>query len=61
MKPWYISKLVWLGVVQFLLGSLGVAYEFLQNADYSPASITVLLSGILTVVLRVWFTEAKLY
>lgn len=61
MKPWYQSKILWLGVVQFLLGALGSLYEFLQRADYSPAAVVVLMSGILTVVLRVWFTDSKLY
>ena len=59
MKMWYQSKLVWLGVIQFLIGALGLAGEFLQKGDYSPFAVTVLFAGVLTVVLRIWFTDAQ--
>lgn len=57
-KVWYQSKLVWLGVIQTLIGGLGVLGEFLQKADYSPFAMTAVATGILTVVLRVWFTNS---
>lgn len=57
MKSWYESKLVWLGVIQTLLGSLGVLYEFLERGDFSPAAVVLSVSGILTVIMRVWFTS----
>lgn len=59
-KPWYKSKLVWLGIVQFGLGSLGVLWEFLERGDFSAPAVVVLFSGILTVVLRVWFTDTTI-
>ena len=61
MKPWYISKLTGLGVIQTLIGSLGLLAVYLEKGDFSPASFVILFSGILTVILRVWFTETKLY
>ena len=60
MKAWYQSKLVWLGVIQFLIGCLGLIGEFLKNGDYSPFAVTVLLTGVLTVVMRVWFTDTSI-
>lgn len=59
-KVWYLSKLTWLGIVQFLIGSLGLIAEFLNKGDFSPASVTILLSGVLTIVLRVWFTDSAI-
>lgn len=58
MKPFYLSKLVWLGIVQTLLGSLSVIASFLQSGKpLDPLGIVLIVSGILTVILRVWFTE----
>ncbi len=59
-KKWYESKLLWLSVVQFLIGSLGLIAEFLNKADFSPASVVILFSGILTFVMRVWFTDSAI-
>lgn len=56
-KPWYKSKLVWLGIVQTLVGVATLLSDWLGAGDYSPASIASLVGGILTVVLRVWFTD----
>jgi hypothetical protein len=57
MKPWYQSKILWASVITFLIGVMGLVGEFLQKADYSPFAITLLLSGVLTFVFRVWFTD----
>lgn len=59
-KSWYLSKIVWLGIIQTLIGGLGVLGEFLQKGDYSPFALTILATGILTVVLRVWFTTESI-
>jgi len=59
-KVWYQSKLVWLGIVQTLIGALGLVAEYLSKSDFSPASVVVLVSGILTVILRVWFTNTTI-
>lgn len=60
MKKWYQSKFVWLGIVQTLIGALGVLAEFLQKSDFSPFAVTILFSGILTVIVRVWFTQTQI-
>lgn len=57
-KPWYTSKLVWLGIINTLIGVLALLGEFFtRNAAITPIAITELVSGILLVVLRVWFTD----
>lgn len=57
MKKWYESKLVWLGVIQSLIGMLAVLGEYLSKGDFSPVAVVTLVSGFLTVILRVWFTN----
>lgn len=59
MKAWYQSKLVWLGIVQTLIGSLGLLADYLANGAYTPEQVVLLFSGILTVILRVWFTNTQ--
>lgn len=59
-KKFYLSKMVWLGIIQTLIGSLGLIAEFLQKGEFSPASTVILFSGVLTVVLRVWFTDSAI-
>lgn len=56
-KKWYQSKIVWMGVLQTLIGMLGLLAEFLKESEFSPMSVVVLVSGFLTVILRIWFTE----
>jgi len=57
---WYLSKLNWLGVIQFLIGALAIVGEFVKNNDFSPYATTLLFTGILTVVLRTWFTSTPI-
>jgi len=57
VKKWYESKLVWLGVLQTLIGILGLVADFLDVGNFTAAGIVVLFSGVLTIVLRVWFTD----
>jgi len=56
-KKWYQSKLVWLGILQTLIGSLGLVAELLQKAVIQPFDLVFLFSGILTIVIRVFFTN----
>ncbi len=57
MKRWYTSKLVWLGIIQFVMGVAMQVAEFIETADFSPTAIAAIVLGVLTVVLRVWFTS----
>jgi hypothetical protein len=60
-KKWYQSKVVWLGVLTTLLGVFPLINEYVKVI--APAAlITVeasltLIAGIVTVILRIWFTD----
>ena len=56
MKKWYQSKIVWLGIIQTLIGALGLVSDLLGKGTISSQDITLLSIGILNVILRVWFT-----
>ena len=60
MKKWYQSKTVWLGILTTLIGILGLVSDFLGKPTNTLQDITLLLSGVLGVVLRVWFTSQPL-
>ena len=56
-KKFYASKLFWLGVIQFAIPFLGELSGFLEAGLYSPSSIVLFVTGALTIVLRIWFTD----
>ena len=51
-KAWYASKTIWVGILEIVIGALGLAATFLQAGDYTPAAFALLAVGVLTVVLR---------
>jgi antibiotic biosynthesis monooxygenase (ABM) superfamily enzyme len=55
--PWYKSKLVWLGVIMTVLGILPLISSLLSQTTVAPSDFVGLLGGILTVILRIWFTD----
>ena len=60
MKNWWESKLVWLGVIQALIGILGLVAQFLELGDFTAGAVVALVAGILTVVFRIWYTDAEI-
>lgn len=56
-KHWWQSKLVWLGILETVIGIATFLSDWLRESDYSPASVALLVAGIATVILRVWFTN----
>lgn len=60
MKPWYTSKLVWLGIISTLIGALQLVASLLAQSTITSSDITLLIVGILGVILRVWFTDAEI-
>jgi len=56
-KPWYKSKLVLVGILQTVIGSLSLLADLLGKAQITPQDATLLSVGILTVILRIWFTN----
>ena len=60
-KAWWKSKIVWLGILQTLTGSLAVVQDYLSRGEVLGSQGLVLIAtGILTVLMRVWFTDTKL-
>lgn len=59
-KPWYASKLTWLGIITSAIGILQVVGEWISANSFQPEDFTILVVGILTVILRVWFTDTPI-
>jgi len=59
-KPWWKSKIVWLGVINTLIAGLELGGVFLETGDFSPVAISQLVIGILMVIARIWFTNTEL-
>jgi hypothetical protein len=59
-KLWYQSKLVWIGIIQTAIAVLLSASDLLQKGAITPADITIFLAGILTIIMRIWFTSTTL-
>jgi hypothetical protein len=55
--PWYKSKIVWLGVITTVAGILPLVSSLLSQTAIAPADFVALFSGVLTVILRVWFMQ----
>jgi hypothetical protein len=58
--PWYKSKLVWLGVIMTLAGVLPLVASLLSQTAISASDFVGLVGGILTVILRIWFTNTTI-
>jgi len=59
-KLWYVSKLVWLGVLQTVIAVLLSAADLLAKGTITPVDIVLFLAGVLTIIIRVWFTDAPI-
>ena len=59
-KRWYLSKLLWLGVVMTLLGAVPVLQALFAGDPANIGNILEAIGGFLVVVLRVWFTDSAL-
>jgi hypothetical protein len=60
VKKWYESKLTWLGIITTVIGVLEVVGAWMETASFQPQDFTALAVGVLTVVLRVWFTNTTI-
>jgi len=58
VKSWLSSKTVWVGIIEILIGVLGLVATFLGVGIYTPEAFVLLGVGILTIVLRFMTTEA---
>lgn len=55
-KRWYQSKLNWLGIVQVGLGAASTISTS-PDAPEDWKSVALIVSGVLTLILRTWFTK----
>jgi hypothetical protein len=53
-KPWYQSKLVWMGVLTALLGIIPLVQEMINKGPVDTTAILTLVSGVIVIALRVW-------
>ena len=60
MKKWYFSKIVGIGILQFVYGAVMMVAEFIEAGNFSPVPIASLVMGLLLIVFRIWFTEHAL-
>jgi hypothetical protein len=56
MKEWYQSKIVWLNI----LTTIVLMAEFVGQVQPELLSATITISGLLNIVLRVWFTNTEI-
>jgi hypothetical protein len=56
-KDWYKSKTIWVSILELLTGAGGLLATFLEAGDYTEASIVLLVTGILGLVLRKLTTQ----
>ena len=52
VKSIFASKTIWVGVIEILIGVLGLLATWLNAGVYTPEAIVLLIVGILTIVLR---------
>jgi len=57
-KAWFASKVVWLGIITTLLGVIPIVTELASQTAITPAAVGTALTGILIVIVRVWFTDS---
>jgi len=58
-KPWYLSKLVWLGVIVTLQGFVPLVIDLFNKVAVTPSDFVLAFSGALVVIVRVWFTDVN--
>lgn len=61
MKPWYQSKTIWLQILMTIMSVM----LFLPSQDWFAAHKDWVAgigtgSGILTIILRIWFTDTEI-
>ena len=60
IKKWYQSKLVWLGILLTISGIIPVVNELLHNKTPDVSAVITAIGGMITVIIRIWFTSATI-
>lgn len=56
-KRWYLSRTVWAGILEIVIGALGLLATWLQQGDFSLPAVILLVVGVLTIILRKLTTQ----
>ena len=59
-KNFWESKIFWVGILSTLIAIGNLVAEFLQAGSFSADSFVLLFVGVLTIVLRIWFTDTAI-
>jgi hypothetical protein len=63
-KPFYQSKLFWLGLITVIVGAAPLVVELVQTIVPDTQTVTTAVGsfvvGVLTIILRVYFTDTKI-
>jgi len=60
-KEWYKSKTIWFGILQTLAGGLTLLADALNSGTLgNPAGVTLFATGIITLIMRYWFTDTAI-
>jgi hypothetical protein len=63
-KIWYTSKIFWASIITFLLGAVPIVGTFLRlilpNAAVIIDGVAVMVTGLLILAWRIWFTDSAL-
>ena len=59
-KKWYLSKILWLGLIITFQGCVPIVVDLLNKGEISIADVLVALSGMGTVIARIWFTDSAI-
>jgi hypothetical protein len=57
VKKFYLSWTFWTGVLEILIAALGIVATWLEKGDFTTPSIILLVTGLLTILLRFKTTE----
>jgi hypothetical protein len=56
-KKWYQSKGVWLGILTTLSAVLLSLADLVAKGTLTAADIILFASGVVQIIIRIWFTE----
>ena len=60
MKPWYSSKIIWGGVMMFLLSALQSFSDWYSRGVFDIPAICTLIISLLVIAARIWFTDTAI-
>lgn len=52
IKKWFESRTMWVGIIEILIGFLGLVATFLRIGIFTPEAYILLVVGFLTILLR---------